>query len=76
MAQEGLVEPRKCSSHNADLAAAIAGAWIDLPDTVRAKGWPQWLPEHQGKNVSSPSSEADMASLGFAPGFEWMATGF
>lgn len=28
--------------HDDELAAAIARAWIALPDEARAKGWPGW----------------------------------
>ena len=33
--------------HDQELAAAIAGAWLELPGEVRAKGWPS-LSESSG----------------------------
>ena len=72
------MQPRKYSAHTSDLAAAIAGAWVNLPPSVRAKGWPQWLPEAQQAPAGQAAKAlgADSSSLGFAPGFEWMTTGF
>ena len=29
-------------AHDHALAAAIAGAWLELPDEVRDQGWPNW----------------------------------
>jgi hypothetical protein len=30
------------SAHDGNLASAIAGAWLELPEHVRSKGWPAW----------------------------------
>ena len=82
-AEEKLAGKMKGSSHDAELAAAIAGAWARLPQDVRAKGWPEWLPVHERRPTAvaaaagaAPAAQAEFAGLGFAPGFRWMETGF
>jgi len=41
-AEHAVRSRRGRATHDHSLAAAIAGAWLELPEEVREKGWPAW----------------------------------
>jgi hypothetical protein len=47
------------STQDEQLAAAIAKAWLQLPQEVREKGWSEWLETHgEGDDGNLYSSHA------------------
>ncbi len=41
-AEEAVATRRGRAAHDQKLAAAIAGAWLELPVDIRLRGWPNW----------------------------------
>lgn len=46
------------STQDEQLAAAIAKAWLQLPEEVREKGWSSWLETHDADDGNLYSSHS------------------